>query len=69
MIEAVMNRSIDEILHDEEVVDKALAQGIEAALLRHKRSGDTIVIWHDDRIVHVKGEDITLDDETNHRIS
>lgn len=44
-------------------IDKALRQGVRDALIRHKKLGNSIVVWRDGKIVHIPPDEIQLPDE------
>jgi hypothetical protein len=43
-------------------VQQALAQAVNAALLDHKRAGNSIAVWRDGKVVILKPQDIPVDD-------
>jgi hypothetical protein len=47
---------------DPEKVTEALARGVREALLQHKRAGNPIAIWHDEKVVWVPAEDIPVEE-------
>ena len=53
-------KSIDDIFEEGTLIDKALKQGVQEALLRHKQLGNPIVVWHNDEIVWLKPEEIKV---------
>ena len=53
-------KSIDEIFADGSLIDKALQQGVQEALIRHKKLGNPIVVWRDGKIVWIKPEEIPV---------
>ena len=57
---AAPRRTIDELLADGTVVDRAAREAVRAALLRHKRLGESIVVWRDGRVVEIPPEEITV---------
>lgn len=54
-------KTIAEILADGTAVDRAARDAVRAALLRHKRLGESIVVWRDGRLVEVPPEEISVD--------
>ena len=52
---------------DDNEVDHALGTAVRAALLRHKRLGQSVVVWQDGKIVTLAPEDIPdhFPDETS----
>ncbi|MEW6108985.1 MAG: hypothetical protein AB1632_07465 [Nitrospirota bacterium] len=51
---------ISEVFADPEKVTKALARGVQEALLKHKQAGNPIVVLHDGKIVWLKPEEIPV---------
>ena len=51
-------RSVEELLQDGEAIDRAIREGVRAALLRHQKLGQPIVIYRDGKVVHVPPEQI-----------
>ena len=45
-------------VEDGRVIDEALKQGVQEAMLRHKREGLPVVIYRDGKTVSVKPEDL-----------
>ena len=56
------NKDIDRIFREGVLIDRALAVGVRDALLRHKRLGESIVVWRDGRVVWVPPEEIEIPD-------
>ena len=50
--------SLDQRVRDLAAIERALREGVRAALLRHKKLGESIVVWRDGRVVVVPPEDI-----------
>jgi len=46
------------------VIDRAAREGVRQALLRHKRLGESIVVWRDGKVVEIPAEEIQVDEET-----
>jgi len=46
-----------------EEIQAALNRAVRHALLMHKRAGNPIAVWRDDRLVIVPPEEIVVDDE------
>lgn len=46
------------LLMDEQAVQRALRKGVAEALWRHKRLGQSIVVWRDGRVVELSGDEI-----------
>ena len=55
-------KSIRELFEEGKPIDDALARGVAAALRRHKKLGNTIVVWRDGKIVHIPAEQIEVAD-------
>ena len=53
-------KSIDDIFREGTLIDKALKQGVQEALLRHKQLGQSVVVWQNDEIVWLKPEEIKI---------
>ncbi len=51
---------ITEALADKEKITRALAQAVKEALLKHKQSGNPIVVWQDGKMVWLKPEEISV---------
>jgi hypothetical protein len=45
-------------VEEQQLIDKALEQGVRDAVLRHKRDGLPMVIYRDGKTVSVKPEDL-----------
>jgi len=54
------NKPIDVIFKEGTLIDKALKQGVQEALLKHKQAGNPIVVWRDGKIVWLKPEEIPV---------
>jgi monomeric isocitrate dehydrogenase len=52
--------SIDQIFQEGTLIDNALKQAVQEALVRHKQSGHPIVVWRDGKIVWIQPEEISL---------
>ncbi len=50
-----------------EELAKAMGEGIQDAFWRHRRLGESIVIWRDGQIVELTGDEIPVDEETERR--
>ena len=51
---------ISEAFADPAKITRALAQGVRDALLKHKQTGNPVVVWRDGKIVWLKPEDIQV---------
>lgn len=47
-------------VEEQQLIDKALEQGVRDAVLRHKRDGLPMVIYRDGKTVWIKPEDLRL---------
>ena len=52
--------SITKALQDPQKITKIMQEGINAALLQHKRAGQPICIWQDNKVVWIQPEDIKI---------
>ena len=55
--------SPDLLLEHEALVTEALRRAVRQAVREHKRAGNSIAVWKDDRVVLIAAEDIVIDDE------
>jgi isoaspartyl peptidase/L-asparaginase-like protein (Ntn-hydrolase superfamily) len=53
-------KSIDEIFEEGTLIDEALQRAVKEALLKHKQTGNPIVIWKDGKAVWLKPEEIPV---------
>ncbi len=53
------SRQID--LDNDEEVNQALSTAVRDALRRHKRLGQSVVVWQDGKVVTLAPEDIPVD--------
>jgi hypothetical protein len=56
----VTKKNISELFADGAVIDRALKQAVQEALLLHRQRGVPIVIWRDGRVVWVPADEIPL---------
>ncbi len=54
------NKPIDVIFKEGTLIDKALKQGVQEALLKHKQAGNPVVVWRDGKMVWLKPEEIPV---------
>lgn len=54
----MMKRSIPELLNDKELMERAMAEAVQEALLDHKRAGNPIPAWRNNQVVWIQPEDI-----------
>lgn len=50
-------------LVEEKNIERVLRRAVRAALLTHKRAGNTIAAWEDGRVVLIPAEAIQIEDE------
>jgi hypothetical protein len=50
-----------ERINDHSRILDALRQAVREALLNHKRAGNPVAVWQNDRVVWVPAEDIPVD--------
>jgi imidazolonepropionase-like amidohydrolase len=55
--------TIDEIFADGTLIDLALKQAVQEALLRHKQAGNPVVAWRDGKIVWIPPEEIAVPED------
>ncbi|GAB4186002.1 MAG: hypothetical protein Fur006_24890 [Coleofasciculaceae cyanobacterium] len=53
-------KAIDEIFADGTLIDLALKQAVQEALLRHKQAGNPVIVWRDNKIVWIPPEEIPV---------
>jgi hypothetical protein len=53
-------KAIEEALARGAVIDQAAREGVRQALLRHKRLGESIVVWRDGKVVEIPAEEIQV---------
>lgn len=56
-------RSIDELLADPTYIDRVLTKTSREALLRHKKLGNPIAVWRDERVVWIPADQIPVEDD------
>ena len=54
-------KTIEELFRERTPITEALRKGVREALLRHKKLGESIVIWRDGKVVVVPPEEIDVD--------
>jgi hypothetical protein len=52
------NRSVAERFHDQELIQRTLAEAVAEAILQHKRAGNPICEWRNGRVVWIEPADI-----------
>jgi hypothetical protein len=60
-VKEIRGDKITEAFADPEKITEALAQGVRAALLRHKQAGNPIVVWRNGKAVWIEPKDISID--------
>lgn len=55
----------DELLSEAEPLTRAAREAVREALTIHKRLGNSVVVWHDGRVVIVPPEEIVVDPPSN----
>jgi len=48
--------------HDR-AVDRAMRAAVRDALIEHKRAGQPIAVWQDDKVVWIRAEEIVIPEE------
>jgi len=54
------DEEISRILNDADAVTSAIQRGINAALLKHKQSGNPICVWRDGKVIWIAPENIEI---------
>ena len=54
--------SMEEILADPTYIDRVLQQASRDALLRHKKLGNPIAVWRDERVTWIPADQIPVED-------
>ena len=60
---APRNSTREELFAQTRAIEAALRQSAQEAISRHKRLGESIVIWRDGRVVVVPPEEIVVPDD------
>jgi hypothetical protein len=55
-------KSIQDLFLEGAPIDEALRKAVREALRRHKKLGNSIVVWRDGQIVHVSADEIQVSD-------
>lgn len=50
-----------ERVQDVELITRALRQAVREALLSHKRAGNPVAVWQNERVVWVPADEIPVD--------
>jgi len=61
MAEGTPRKTIDQFLADGAAVDRAMREAVRQALVRHKRLGESIIVWRDGKVVELPPEEIPVD--------
>ena len=56
------SRDISDRFNDDELMDQALRDAVNDALLDHKRAGNPICVWRDGKVVWIQPQDIPVSD-------
>ena len=54
------DKTIDKIFADGTLIDLALKQAVQSALLRHKQVGNPVAVWRDGKVVWIPPEEIPV---------
>jgi hypothetical protein len=57
-------RDLDAVFADRARMEATLTRAVRAALVRHKRLGESIAVWRDGRVVEIPPEQIPEYDES-----
>ena len=60
---------IDELFNDRAAIERAIREGVRAALLRHHKLGQAIVIYRDGKVVRVPPEEIPAEVERSGNVA
>jgi hypothetical protein len=60
MTEPVSPLSIEQILLETDLADRAIRKAVREALLRHKLLGQSIAVWKDGRVATIPAEEIEV---------
>ncbi len=52
-------KDIDQIFAEGTLIDKALKQAVQEAILQHKKAGNPIAVWREGEIAWIKPEEIS----------
>jgi hypothetical protein len=55
-------KSIKDLFLEGAPIDEALRKAVREALRRHKKLGNSIVVWRNGQIVHVSADEIQVSD-------
>ena len=58
MTESLSSPSLVDRLQDVGLIQRALTRAVREALLDHKRAGNPIAVWRDNRVVWIEPQDI-----------
>lgn len=61
--------TIRELFLDGKVIDRAMRRAVQEALLRHKRLGESIVVWRSGKVVWLKPSQIKVSREVSRRFA
>lgn len=54
-------RTIRELFADDELIDRALRQGLQAAIRKHRQARLPMAAWRDGKVVWISPEEIDVD--------
>jgi len=54
------NDEITRVFNDPDAVTDAIRAGIKSALLQHKKMGNPICVWRDEKVVWIEAKDINI---------
>jgi hypothetical protein len=54
-------RDIEELLEDDDLIERALCDGVRDALRQHKLAGNPVPIWENGQVVWIQPQDIDVD--------
>lgn len=57
---ATKKDKISAAFENKNLITRALALGVRAALIKHKRAGNPVVVWKNGKTVWLKPEEITV---------
>lgn len=54
-------RSIPCMIENGEPIDRAVRRGVREALLEHKRAGNPVAVWRDEKVVWLAPDEILIE--------
>jgi hypothetical protein len=58
---AEKERDIEELVKDDDLIDRAVVQAVRDALLQHKRAGNPVPIWEHGQVIWIPPEEIDVE--------